>query len=79
MAEGNEALAERFHMDIFQEGNPDAADDILSSDFVWHRGFSPGEDQRGPEPVKQVASGFIGALPDRHITHEDTIPKGTRC
>ncbi len=78
MAEGKEALAERFHTDIFQEGNPDAADDILSSDFVWHGGFSPGEDQRGPEPVKQVASRLIGALPDRRITHEDTIAQGDK-
>ena len=41
MAEENEALAHRFHMDIFQEGNLDAADEILSPDFVRHGGGWP--------------------------------------
>ena len=78
MAEGNKSLADRFHMDVFQEGNLDAADEILSPDFIWHGGFSPGEDQRGPEPTKQVASAVIAAFPDRNITHEDTIAEGDR-
>src|SRR3712207_861437 len=78
MAEGNEALAHRFHMDIFQEGTIDAADEILTPDFTWHGGFSPGEDQRGPEPTKQVASAVIAAFPDRRITHEDTIAQGEK-
>ena len=78
MAEGNKALADRFHMDIFQEGNLDAADEILSADFLWHGALGPGEDQRGPEPAKQVASGVIAAFPDRRITHEDTIAEGDK-
>jgi steroid delta-isomerase-like uncharacterized protein len=78
MAEGNEALAHRFHMDIFQEGNLDAADEILSPDFVWHGAFSPGEDQRGPQPTKQVASQVISAFPDRRISHEETIAQGDK-
>jgi len=78
MAEGNEALAHRFHMDIFQEGNLDAADEILSPDFVYHGSLGPGEDQRGPEPTKQVASGVIAAFPDRRITHEDTLAEGDK-
>ena len=78
MAEGNKALAGRFHMDIFQEGNLDAADEILSADFLWHGALGPGEDQRGPEPAKQVASGVIAAFPDRRITHEDTIAEGDK-
>ncbi len=78
MTEGNKALADRFHMDVFQEGNLDAADEILSPEFSWHGGFSPGEDQRGPEPAKQVASAVIAAFPDRRITHEDTIAEGDR-
>jgi ketosteroid isomerase-like protein len=65
-------------MDIFQEGNLDAADEILSPDFVWHGGGGPGEDQRGPEPTKQVASALIAAFPDRRITHEDTLVAGDK-
>ncbi len=78
MAEGYKALAHRFHMDIFQEGNLDAADEILSPDFVYHGSLGPGEDQRGPEPTKQVASGVIAAFPDRRITHEDTLAEGDK-
>ena len=78
MSEGNEALAHRFHMDIFQEGNLDAADEILSPDFVWHGAFSPGEDQRGPQPIKQVASALISSFPDRRITHEDVVAAGDK-
>ena len=78
MSEGNEALAHRFHMDIFQAGNLDAADEILSPDFVWHGAFSPGEDQRGPQPIKQVASALISSFPDRRITHEDVVAAGDK-
>src|ERR687898_1599193 len=78
MAEGNKALAHRFHMDVCQEGNLDAADEILSPDFVYHGSLGPGEDQRGPEPTKQVASGVITAFPDRRITHEDTLAEGEK-
>ena len=78
MPQENEALAHRFHMDIFVDRNPDAADEILSPDFVWHGGFSPGEDQRGPEPVKQIASAIMSALPDTHMTHEDTVVAGDK-
>ena len=78
MAEGNKALADRFHMDIFQEGNLAAADEILSPDFVYHGSLGPGEDQRGPEPTKQVASGVIAAFPDRRITHEEIIAEGDK-
>ena len=42
------------------------------------RRLQPREDQRGPEPVKQVASGVIAAFPDRRITHEDTIAEGDK-
>jgi predicted ester cyclase len=77
-SEGNEALAHRFHMDIFAEGNLDAADEILSPDFVWHGGSSPGEDLRGSEPTKQVASSFIATFPDGRFTHEDTLVEGDK-
>jgi steroid delta-isomerase-like uncharacterized protein len=78
VAEGNKALADRFHMDVFQEENLNVADEILSPDFVWHGALGPGEDQRGPEGTKEVASAVIGAFPDRRITHEDIIAEGDK-
>jgi steroid delta-isomerase-like uncharacterized protein len=76
VTEVNEQVAHRFHMDIFQEGNLDAADEIVTSDFQWHGGFAPPEG--GPSGVKEVARSVIGAFPDRKITHHDTIAEGDK-
>jgi predicted SnoaL-like aldol condensation-catalyzing enzyme len=65
--QGNEALAHRFHMDIFQEGRLEVADKILASDFVWRNPTIPPELQRGPENVKKIAAEIIDAMPDRRI------------
>jgi predicted ester cyclase len=78
MSEQNKALADRFHMDIFQNGNLAVADEILSNDFAWHGGMGPPGGQRGPEGTKQVATALIAAFPDRQITHDDTIAEGDK-
>ena len=78
MVTENEALADRFQMDIFQSGDLAAADNILSADFVWHGGMGPGEEERGPAGVKEVATAITEAFPDRKITHEDTISQGDK-
>jgi predicted SnoaL-like aldol condensation-catalyzing enzyme len=74
----NEFLAHRFHMDIFQKGRLEVADEILASDFVWRNPLIPPELQRGPDSVKKIASSVIDAMPDRKITHDDTIAVGDK-
>jgi steroid delta-isomerase-like uncharacterized protein len=74
----NEAIAHRFHMNIFQEGKLEMADEIIASDFVWRNPIIPSESQHGPESVKKIASAVIEAMPDRQITHDDTIAKGDK-
>jgi steroid delta-isomerase-like uncharacterized protein len=74
----NEAIAHRFHMDIFQEGKLEVADEIIASDFVWRNPIIPSELQHGPESVKKIASADIDAMPDRQITHDDTIVQGDK-
>jgi hypothetical protein len=39
VSEENEQVANRFHMDIFQEGKLDVADEIVTDDFHWHGGL----------------------------------------
>ncbi len=39
----NANLARRFHMDIFQQGNLEVADEILSHNFVVHNPILPPE------------------------------------
>ncbi len=74
----NEAIAHRFHMNIFQEGKLEMADEIIASDFVWRNPVIPSELQHGPESVKKIASAVIEAIPDRQIIHDDTIAKGDK-
>jgi hypothetical protein len=35
MSTTNKALAARFHRDLFEQGDPAAADQICAPDFVW--------------------------------------------
>jgi steroid delta-isomerase-like uncharacterized protein len=73
-----ENLARRFHMDIFQQGNLEVADEIISPNFVVHNPILPPEIKNGPEGVKKFASATMNALPDRQFVHEDTIVKGDK-
>jgi steroid delta-isomerase-like uncharacterized protein len=79
-SEANKALAHRFHMDIFQEGKLEVADEILSKDFVWRNpGFSPEmKPLRGSEGVKQMANAIRSAFPDMKITHHEEIAEGDK-
>jgi steroid delta-isomerase-like uncharacterized protein len=74
----NEILAHRFHMDIFQKGNITVADEILARDFALRNPAIPSELRHGPEGIKKIASSVIESVPDRTITHDDTIAKGDR-
>ena len=59
--EKNEALALRYHNDIFQKGKLEVADEILSPDFVLHNPFLPVDLRNGPEGAKKYASAIIAA------------------
>jgi predicted SnoaL-like aldol condensation-catalyzing enzyme len=74
----NEAIAHRFHMEIFQERKLDIADEILTSDFVLRNPMLPSEFTRGPEGVKKFASIVIDSSSEFQITHHDTISKGDK-
>jgi predicted SnoaL-like aldol condensation-catalyzing enzyme len=65
-------------MDIFQKGKLEVVDEIISSDFVWRNPTIPSDLQHGPESVKKIASAVIDAMPNRHITHDDTISQGDK-
>lgn len=78
--EANKALAHRFHIEIFQEGKLEVADEILSKDFVWRNpGFPPEmKPLRGPEGVKQMANSIMSAFPDLKITHHEEVAEGDK-
>ena len=74
----NEALAQRFHREVFQEGKFSLADEILTPDFVLRNPMLPSEFTHGPEGVKKFALGVVGSLPGHQPTHHDTISKGDK-
>jgi predicted SnoaL-like aldol condensation-catalyzing enzyme len=74
-AQENKALARRWVEGLFNEGDLDVADEILSPDFVLHVPFDPRE-LRGPEAVKQFVSTYRHAYPDGHTTIEDQMAQG---
>jgi steroid delta-isomerase-like uncharacterized protein len=74
----NEALARRYHMDIFQKGKLEVADEILSPDFVLRNPVLPVQVRYGPAGTKEFASATIAAVPDRQFEHEDAVAKGDK-
>jgi steroid delta-isomerase-like uncharacterized protein len=74
----NEALAIRYHDDIFQKGNLEVADEILSPDFVIRNPVLPEDLRKGPEGTKKYASAVITAVPDRKLVHHDILSKGDK-
>ena len=59
--EKNQALAIRYHEDIFQKGKLEVADEILSHDFIIHNPVLPEELRKGPEGTKKYASAVIAS------------------
>ena len=75
MEKENEALAHRFHMDIFQRGNLKVVDEIVSPNFVMHNPMLPSEVKEGLEGVRKFAMATIDAIQDRQVIHKDTVVK----
>ena len=73
-----EAIARRFHMEIFQQGKLGVADEILTPDFVLRNPTLPSESTHGPEGVKKFASGVVDSSSGYQITHHETISKGDK-
>jgi predicted SnoaL-like aldol condensation-catalyzing enzyme len=75
--EANKILARRFHDEIFEQGNLDVADEILTPDFV---SYSPPQTtfQVGPEAVKQTATEVRAYFHDLELSDDDEIAEGDR-
>lgn len=81
---GKKEIAECWHFCLFIDFDLDVADQLLSSDFVWHYGFArvlaPGQDTVvGTQPAKAAASvlnaGFseLGVVHDVVFVHSDLV------
>jgi hypothetical protein len=78
MSEDNEALVNRFHMDIFQKGDLAAADEILAPNFIWRNPSLPSDLKHGPEGVKKIASATSMLYQIVKLLTMIPLPKETR-
>lgn len=78
---GKTQIAECWHFCLFIDRNLAVADQLLSSDFVWHYGFArilaPGQDSvSGSEPAKVASEVFNAGLSQLKIIHNEVFSHG---
>jgi steroid delta-isomerase-like uncharacterized protein len=77
-ADENKALARRLYEEVFQQGNLDAADALLASDFINHIPVPGAPPLRGTEGIKRFAAAILAAFPDHELLLEDQIAERDR-
>jgi steroid delta-isomerase-like uncharacterized protein len=74
--EENKSVIQRSYDEFFNTGNLALVDQFHANDFVGHvLGLPP---IQGLEALKHLASGYLSAFPDLHITLEDMIAEGDK-
>ena len=73
--EENKATSRRFYEELFNQGNLDAAEEIVTPDFVLHDPNIP-EEPRGPDGLKRFVAIYRDAFPDIEFTVEDQVAEG---
>ena len=76
-ATDNKAIVSRYREEVWNEGNLDAVDDYIASNYVRHDPGLP-EEVSGPEAVKGLVSMYRAAFPDLHLTLEDMFAEGDK-
>jgi steroid delta-isomerase-like uncharacterized protein len=76
--EENKALARRYWEEVLNQHNLAAVDQLVAPNFVGHFSALPKEPKevQDLEPVKQVLSMYLTALPDIQLTIVDMIAEG---
>jgi steroid delta-isomerase-like uncharacterized protein len=75
MSEQNKTLARRWFEDLFSRGDLDAAEEILSAEFVDHL---PREEERGIEELRDYVSVYRTAFPDIEDTVEEIVAEADK-
>lgn len=76
MSEENKRITRRLLDELFEEGNLDAADELLHPDFVNHEA-PPGSPQ-GPDGLKETVSWLRGIWGPMRFDVEDEICEGDK-
>jgi steroid delta-isomerase-like uncharacterized protein len=69
--EENKALARRFIKEIFEQGRPDAVDELCADDFIGHTWGNADK-----EGLKAAMARVVKGLADAKFTIEDEIGEG---
>ena len=75
MSERNKIVVRRAIEEVYNQGNLDVVDDLVSSDFVAHASL---EDIHGSAGMKQFVASLREAFPDLHLTIDDQVAEGDR-
>lgn len=75
--EENKALARRLYEEVFNRGNLDAAEELVTGDFLPHDPSVP-EEFSGPEGLKQFAAMYRSVFPDLNIAVEDQVAEADK-
>ena len=76
-SEHNRSRVNRFHLELFDQGNLNVADEILADDFVAHAPGTPAMWLEGVEGVKRAVIALRdGCTNIRVLDREDTVTKG---
>ena len=75
MSEENKAIVRRFYEEVWN-GNLAVADEIFSTDFVFHS-TTTGDDL-SPESIKRRITTYRTAFPDVQVTVEDLLAEGDK-
>ena len=68
----NEAVALRWHGDIFERDQYDVLEEICTPDFVWHNDAFPPE-TRTPAGTKELARALRAGFSDYRLSHVEGI------
>jgi steroid delta-isomerase-like uncharacterized protein len=74
--DANRAVTQRFYEEVWNNGNLDAVDDIMTGNFVDHA--APPGFPSGPEGAKQVFTMYRSAFPDFRLNVWDLIAEGDK-
>jgi steroid delta-isomerase-like uncharacterized protein len=85
-AEKHKAIVRRFVEEVWNEGRLDAADEVLSADYIEHPSTPlperaaeyEAEEARGPEPMKRFVRMFRGAFPDMKFSIAQMVAEDDR-
>jgi steroid delta-isomerase-like uncharacterized protein len=78
MSEENKALVRRYFEEVWDKGNLDLIDELLTTNFVRHGPSGTEGEVRGLEGFKGLVTMYRTAFPDLQVPIEDLIAEGDR-